>query len=220
MGFHNPPPHLSYHLYLWRFNIKNLNKQTRLYQQGLTPITKTVPGRGVWERLRNRVDYEVSFGLHIQDVADSCFNCYLQVVEEGLRVTFQISISDNRRLTTYFAFCYPYSYTKCQQRLARLDEQFKTAITGPSESPDDIYFYRSVHQSCSIGWLCDLWWMCRELVCHSLEGRRVDLITVTSCEGISEEREPRLPYLFPQPAAQRCHIFRSKKVLMCILFNT
>lgn len=44
---------------LCRFNIRNLNRQYRLYQQGLTPITKTVPGRGSWERLRGRTDYEV-----------------------------------------------------------------------------------------------------------------------------------------------------------------
>ena len=35
-------------------SIMNLNKQVRLYQQGLTPIIKTLPGRGGWERLRGR----------------------------------------------------------------------------------------------------------------------------------------------------------------------
>ena len=44
---------------IYRFNIQNLNKQCRLYQQGLTPLIKTVPGRGSWERLRERPEYEV-----------------------------------------------------------------------------------------------------------------------------------------------------------------
>ena len=43
----------------FRFNIQNLNKQSRLYQQGLTPMIKTCPGRGAWERLRDRPEYEV-----------------------------------------------------------------------------------------------------------------------------------------------------------------
>ncbi len=47
-----------YHYYC-RMNIMNLNKQMRLYQQGLTPMMKTLPGRGGWERLRGRPVYQV-----------------------------------------------------------------------------------------------------------------------------------------------------------------
>ena len=49
-------------------------------------------------------------------------------------------------------------------------------------------------------------------MCHSLEGRRIDLITVTSWEGVSEEREPSLPCLFPDTTSERCHVFKDKKV--------
>ena len=42
-----------------RFNILNMNKQSRLYQQGMAPMVKVTPGRGGWERLRERVDYKV-----------------------------------------------------------------------------------------------------------------------------------------------------------------
>ena len=58
--------------------------------------------------------------------------------------------------------------------------------------------------------------MCRELACHSLEGRRIDLITLTSWEGITESRETRLPCLFPDTAMQRCHIFENKKVIVSV----
>lgn len=52
----------------------------------------------------------------------------------------------------------------------------------------------------------------RELLCHSLEGRRIDLITVTSWEGVTGEREARIPHLFPDEMAERCHGFKDKKV--------
>lgn len=52
----------------------------------------------------------------------------------------------------------------------------------------------------------------RELVCHSLEGRRIDLVTITSWEGVSEEKEPRLPHLFPDVTSERCNSFKNKKV--------
>lgn len=152
-----------------RFNIVNLNKQCRLYQQGLTPITKTIPGKKGWERLKDAVEYEV--------------------IESGLRLTFQYSITDCRKLTTFFAFCYPFSYTECQHWLVRLDERFTSTL------PDGVYYYR-------------------ELLCRSLEGRRVDLITVTSVDGISEEREAVLPGLFPDHAQPRAHTFVGKKVVV------
>ena len=53
---------LQFIIYTWltpRFNIQNMNKQFRLYQQGMTPLIKTVPGRGSWERLRGWPEYEV-----------------------------------------------------------------------------------------------------------------------------------------------------------------
>lgn len=53
----------------------------------------------------------------------------------------------------------------------------------------------------------------RELLCHSVEGRRIDLITVTSWEGICEEKEPTLPHLFPDTASERCCVFKNKRVI-------
>lgn len=70
---------------------------------------------------------------------------FLQNLEDGMKITFQITISDNRRLTTYFAFCYPYSYSECQRRLARLDDHHRTsALTFDPKAHEKIYYYRFV----------------------------------------------------------------------------
>ena len=37
----------------------NLNKQSKLYSQGMTPIFRAVPGKIKWERIRDRPTYEV-----------------------------------------------------------------------------------------------------------------------------------------------------------------
>lgn len=55
--------------------------------------------------------------------------------------------------TVYFAFCYPYSYSDLQHELDTLEARF-------SAKEGNIYFGR-------------------ELLCHSLDQRRVDLVTVT-----------------------------------------
>lgn len=52
----------------------------------------------------------------------------------------------------------------------------------------------------------------RELLCHSLDKLRVDLLTVTSCHGMLEKREPRLDKLFPDTTTPRPRRFAGKRV--------
>lgn len=52
----------------------------------------------------------------------------------------------------------------------------------------------------------------RELLTNSVEGRRVDLLTITSFHNIQNEHEYRFPDLFPDPNSKRCKLFKNKKV--------
>ena len=52
----------------------------------------------------------------------------------------------------------------------------------------------------------------REVLCYSLEGRRVDLITISSCDGMVDECESRLAGLFPDTSTPRAKKFSGKKV--------
>ncbi|KFB51751.1 AGAP007530-PA-like protein [Anopheles sinensis] len=54
---------------------------------------------------------------------------------------------------------------------------------------------------------------CRELLTHSVERRRIELLTISSFHGIQTAREARLRNLFPDEDAQRCHTFRDKKIV-------
>ncbi|KAG8321538.1 Cytosolic carboxypeptidase-like protein 5 [Homalodisca vitripennis] len=53
----------------------------------------------------------------------------------------------------------------------------------------------------------------RETVCYSLEGRRVDLLTISSYHNITTNREPRLSHLFPESDSLRPFQFTNKKVI-------
>lgn len=64
----------------------------------------------------------------------------------------------------------------------------------PEANPDDIYYHR-------------------ECLVKSLEGRSVDLITISSHHGITQNREPRLQGLFPDMGTPRSHTFKGKKVV-------
>ncbi len=68
-------------------------------------------------------------------------------------------------------------------------------------NPDSIYYHR-------------------ELLCHSLDQRRIDLITISACNNISFKREPKFDpkNLFPvadkndPTSSKRCYAFEKKKV--------
>lgn len=62
------------------------------------------------------------------------------------------------------------------------------------EIKDEIYFYR-------------------ELLINSYEDRRVELLTITSFQGIEDRREDRIKNLFPDHSTPRCHTFKDKKVI-------
>lgn len=72
---------------------------------------------------------------------------------------------------TYFALTYPFSYADSQNLL---DKYEKLYANHPK-----IYFHR-------------------ELLVTSLEGRRVDLVTITSRENATRDSEDRIPNLFPE----------------------
>uniref|UniRef100_A0A8C2D0Z5 Cytosolic carboxypeptidase-like protein 5 n=1 Tax=Cyprinus carpio TaxID=7962 RepID=A0A8C2D0Z5_CYPCA len=160
---------------LLKINMMNMNKQSKLYSQGMTPFVRSLPVRARWERVRDRPTFEMS---------DSQF--ILSFVHRVLEV---------RGVTTYFSFCYPFSYTECQDMLLQLDHRLLSAAhtPGPCSPLESIYYHR-------------------ELLCHSLDGHRVDLITVSSCHGLLEEREPRLERLFPDLGTPRPHGFSGKRV--------
>ncbi|NXV78716.1 CBPC5 protein, partial [Atlantisia rogersi] len=117
-----------------------------------------------------------------------------QVVETQFVLSFVHRFLEHRGATTYFAFCYPFSYTECQEMLAQLDGRFQECRhLSPSSPLDSVYYHR-------------------ELLCHSLDKLRVDLLTVTSCHGMLEKREPRLDKLFPDTATPRPRRFAGKRV--------
>ncbi|NWH57007.1 CBPC5 protein, partial [Geococcyx californianus] len=117
-----------------------------------------------------------------------------QVLEAQFVLSFVHRFLEHRGATTYFAFCYPFSYTECQEMLARLDRRFPDGARAAPGSPLDAVYYH------------------RELLCHSLDQRRVDLLTVTSCHGMQEAREPRLHGLFPDTGTARPRRFAGKRV--------
>lgn len=67
--------------------------------------------------------------------------------------------------TVYFAFSYPWSYEESQAKIDEIETKFAQA---PPER--NLYFHR-------------------ETVGHSIEGRKMEMMTISSKDGITEDRE-------------------------------
>ncbi|XP_032247477.1 cytosolic carboxypeptidase-like protein 5 isoform X2 [Phoca vitulina] len=158
---------------LIKINIMNMNKQSKLYSQGMAPFVRTLPTRPRWERIRDRPTFEMT--------------------ETQFVLSFVHRFVEGRGATTFFAFCYPFSYSDCQDLLNQLDQRFLENHPTHSSPLDTIYYHR-------------------EILCYSLDGLRVDLLTITSCHGLREDREPRLEQLFPDVATPRPFCFTGKRI--------
>ncbi len=91
-------------------------------------------------------------------------------VPAQLHVTWQWTFDGSSE--TQFAYCYPQSYADCQALLDELEARF----SGPRSSL----------------------LMRRELLTTSVDGRRIDLVTITGKVGATGRDEELLPGLFPE----------------------
>ena len=51
----------------------------------------------------------------------------------------------------------------------------------------------------------------RELLCHSLDGRRVDLLTLTSYKNLTFNKEELIPNVFPSQTSSETRPFKARK---------
>ncbi|XP_036191003.1 cytosolic carboxypeptidase-like protein 5 isoform X3 [Myotis myotis] len=115
------------------------------------------------------------------------------MTETQFVLSFVHRFVEGRGATTFFAFCYPFSYSDCQDLLNQLDQRFLENHPTHSSPVDTIYYHR-------------------EILCYSLDGLRVDLLTISSYHGLQEDREPRLEQLFPDISTPRPFRFTGKRI--------
>lgn len=119
-----------------------------------------------------------------------------------MTLTFDYCPSDSKHRTiAYFAFCFPYSYTECQKYLSKIDKRMTTPSQPGHTLKDSIYYNR-------------------QLLCHSLDGLKIDLLTISSHHGITMETEPHLPGLYPDSSLELPRVFRDKQVHVLKIVTT
>ncbi|TRY64129.1 hypothetical protein TCAL_08225 [Tigriopus californicus] len=175
-----------------RFTFRNLNKQSKLFSQGMTPICATTgmaagnglgrqgvpPGQSArWERLREKPIFWTE--------------------DNNFVLSFRVRIDP--KVVTYLAFTYPFSYREVQSFVGKLERRHDTSGLSydvlKAKAPTSIYFHR-------------------EVLCQTSEGRNVDLITLSSTNNILSSRESGLMGLFQSDRTKpRPLEFQHKKVI-------
>ncbi|XP_058801298.1 cytosolic carboxypeptidase-like protein 5 isoform X2 [Phymastichus coffea] len=156
-----------------KLNLVNLNKQVKMFSQGMCPVFKVIPGHPQWDRIKEKPTF----------MADDKNNEFM--------LSFNYRASENPNAITYFAFTYPFSYTDLQNYLKKIDAKMSKQNT---HLANDIYY----HRECAI---------------KSLEGRRLDILTISSYYNKSVEREAKIKDLFPEENEERPYKFYDKKII-------
>lgn len=187
--------------------LTNMNGQKGLYSNGYTVMHCAVDGsvaratsedtervfdnEKLWRRLQSPLSFEryslpvpalspATDAIEQSQEADDKQKPVVQRTkpEMKMKMTFMHRFTfANERVR--FAFCYPYSYSKLQRRLAALDLKYAFVSASAAEQPQPqkserrnsatpapIYYHRG-------------------LLARSIEGLRVDLLTISSMDGIT-----------------------------------
>nr|CAH7768234.1 unnamed protein product [Callosobruchus chinensis] len=166
-GFRAPEPCMYV-----RLNLVNLNKQGKMYSQGMTPVYRVLPGKPRWDRIQDKPVYSLN--------------------EDTFRLSFTFRTPESTDSIMYFAFTYPFTYLELEKMMVNLDDRY---LYMKPICEDDIYYMR-------------------ETLVHSVEGRNVDLITISSYQGITAEREPQLKNIFVANAPRPFKFVRKKVIFV------
>lgn len=153
----------------------------KLYQQGLKPVYRVLPmAPKTWRRIPGKVNYSLQpiSSLPLSEQTEFLkAKGQAQDDDEGGKPSngepptqwFSLSFSHffnySSTETTYFAFSYPFSFEESTEMLDRLEER----LTKP-DLQKAIYFHR-------------------EVLFYSLEGRKMEMFTISSRDHITDLEE-------------------------------
>ena len=145
-----------------RLTIADFNRQGKLFSQGHEPVTRVQHGpghKGKWKRGCDNVSYDPG---------------------DEFSITWEYTCDEQTTgdTTVFFAFCYPFSYDDIQSQLAALDARWHfswPATAAVSAGADDAASASGDSDGPAVP---PALYYHRELIVRSLDGLRVDLITV------------------------------------------
>ena len=157
----------------------NATNHSSLYKQDMRPVYRNKASGIRWQRIKNAVKFTKG--------GDSERSAYLNFEHV-------IDADDD---TTYFAFTYPYTYEMVQKDL----EDLKSHVNDLS-TPGSLFYQREILTKTPEVMITLIYNIHNHIDTHLflacfIQGRNVDLITISSSDNAGDKIEPALSGLFP-----------------------
>lgn len=157
-------------------SIRNMNNQGKLYKEGYRPWVRNIPHDPKWRRLENNpgLCFTYEWGGDPAEGGTGFHLKWRHKLEKGGG-------------TTFFAFCAPFSYAENQMMVDELEMHFGTSALGAKQDPQRPM--RLISAALTEEWVPRVGkeiYFHRQQLEKSLEGRPLDLLTITSlnlCKG-------------------------------------
>ncbi|KOO21434.1 zinc carboxypeptidase family protein [Chrysochromulina tobinii] len=187
------------------FYIHNMNAQGKLIRQGMCPSVRVLPSRPTWTR------------IPLQTTYTGCKE------EDNFVLRFRHKMDGEPDETTYFAFCFPHG-SPIEAELKAPPGVYDAALAAAASAADGAASVHcseiavaAVQAAASVAppYRPGGVYYHRELLTRSLEGRRIDLITLSGTNGmLGRTEEPlRQTGLMPE-GGSRARSFGAKPVFM------
>lgn len=207
--------------------IKNINPQQMMFKHGYKPVFcvgDPSPHAGNWGKISDAPKMDITRFATQNKCADAAAATttttkktkLIKSAEDFMSLTWNYHFDDalhcpngktDTPLPVYFAFCYPYSFVDIGKHVKRMESNVQSINKQPKLLPSEkIYWHRTT-------------------LVRSLNGRPMELLTVTSQEGMSPSRRERVwdhptfqnakeGILFPEGRSSMAHACTGKEVVI------
>ena len=165
-----------------KVTLRNMNQQNRLLRRGLRPVCKDIPRVLCESSSKDSVDWNC-VAILLQEEAWKRTTepaTFENFPDDVCKITichrFSVQAFEDPQIGAFFAFSPPFSYDQLQHQLEQMEASFS--------QHQEIYFHR-------------------ELLTESVQGRRIDLLTISSRDSMLEISQDRIGHLFPETRTPR-----------------
>ncbi|CAE8590289.1 unnamed protein product, partial [Polarella glacialis] len=167
-------------------SVCNMNNQGKLYGQGYRPWCK-MPHDPMWRRLPDTPS--TGFGMQWGGEPSEGGT--------GFRISWRHRAYPGSGIV-YFAFCAPFSFADCQALLTQLDADFSCGGARPQQ--DKVMSLRHLSTAIAEDWVPGVGsniYFHRQVLGLSLQGREIELLTVTAESNSAAQEVDSLPSELP-----------------------
>lgn len=196
--------------------IKEIQANTSKKVSKNDSTVKTTEPTEVCKTTETRLEEQLFSGANPAQKTIEIYSCDSQTSVtcslEYLRNNFEIKSTEDILKTSENVMAVDENTSESMQQITSLVNNVRIELQQKVSADGETNLTGNKIEKPPLDWNDEIYYH-RELLIRSYEGRRVDLLTISSFHGITDKREERIQSLFPEFLTPRCHAFKDKKVI-------